>query len=94
MKQDWVVQSVLNNWVSRDNSVGIAMGWMPQVRFPTVQDFSVLHNFRPALGSTKPPIQSVSVTLSPGVRWQGREGDHSSPSTAEVRNGSLGIVLN
>jgi hypothetical protein len=37
---------------------------------------------RPALGPTQPPIQWV-----PGVKLQGREADHSPPSSAEVKNG-------
>jgi hypothetical protein len=33
---------------------------------------------RPALGHTQPPVQWV-----PGVKWPGRESDHSPPSTSE-----------
>jgi hypothetical protein len=55
-------------------------------------------SFRPVLGSTQPPIQYV-----PGLKLQGREADHSPPSSAEVNNcGAIpplpiflrGIVLN
>jgi hypothetical protein len=41
---------------------------------------------RSAVGSTQPPIQRVPWTLSRGVRREGREADHSSPSSAEVKN--------
>jgi hypothetical protein len=41
---------------------------------------------RPALGSTQLPIQWVSWALSQGIKWPGREADHSSPSSAEVKN--------
>jgi hypothetical protein len=41
---------------------------------------------RPALWPTQPPIQWVPGTLSPGVKRQGREADHSPPSSAEVKN--------
>jgi hypothetical protein len=41
---------------------------------------------RPALGPTQPPIQGVPGALSMGVRRLGREADHSSPSSAEVKN--------
>jgi hypothetical protein len=41
---------------------------------------------RTALGPTKPPIQWVTGALSLGVKWLGREADHSFPSSAEVDN--------
>jgi hypothetical protein len=40
----------------------------------------------PALGPTQPPIQWVPGALSLGVKWPGREADHSPPSSAEVKN--------
>jgi hypothetical protein len=40
---------------------------------------------RPALGFTKPLIQWVPGTLSPGVKRAGREADHSPPASAEVK---------
>jgi hypothetical protein len=40
---------------------------------------------RPTLGPTHPPIQGVSGSLFLGVKRQGREADHSSPSSAEVK---------
>jgi hypothetical protein len=40
---------------------------------------------RTALGPTQPPIQWVSGALSVGVKRQWREADHSSSSTAEVK---------
>jgi hypothetical protein len=40
---------------------------------------------RTALGPTKPPIQQVPGALSLGVKWPGREADHSLPSSAEVK---------
>jgi hypothetical protein len=42
---------------------------------------------RPAVGPTQPPIQCVPGAVSPGVKRQGREADHSSASSAEVKNG-------
>jgi hypothetical protein len=41
----------------------------------------------PALGPTQPPIQWVPGALSPGVKRQGREADHSPPSSAKTKNG-------
>jgi hypothetical protein len=40
---------------------------------------------RMALGSTQPPIQRVQGALSLEVKWLGHEADHSSPSSAEVK---------
>jgi hypothetical protein len=50
----------------------------------------VLWNFfitssRTALGSTQAPIQWVQGALSLGVKWPGREADHSHPSSHEVK---------
>jgi len=42
---------------------------------------------RPALEPTQPPVQWVPGVLSPGVKArQGRDADHSPPSSAEVEN--------
>jgi hypothetical protein len=40
---------------------------------------------RTALGLTQPPMQWVPGALSLGVKRPGREADHSSPSSAEVK---------
>jgi hypothetical protein len=41
---------------------------------------------RPALGPIQPPVQWVPGALSLGVKWPGREADHSPLSSAEVKN--------
>jgi hypothetical protein len=41
---------------------------------------------RPVLGPTHPPIQLGPEVLSLGVKWPGREADHSPPHSAEVKN--------
>jgi hypothetical protein len=38
------------------------------------------------LRPTQPPIQWVLEALSPGVKQPGRETDHSSPSSANIKN--------
>jgi hypothetical protein len=54
-------------------------------------------------GPTQPPIQLVRGALSPEIKRQGREADHSLPSTDEVKKVGAtlphpiclhGIVLN
>jgi hypothetical protein len=39
----------------------------------------------PDLKPTQPPIQCVTGVLFPGVKWPGRETDHSTATNAEVR---------
>jgi hypothetical protein len=41
---------------------------------------------RMALGPTQHPIQWLPGALSLGIKQQGREADHSLPSSAEVKN--------
>jgi hypothetical protein len=41
---------------------------------------------RTAMGPTQPPTQWVAGALSLGVKWPGREADHSPPSSAEIKN--------
>jgi hypothetical protein len=40
---------------------------------------------RPVLRSTQPPIQWVPGTLSPEVKRQGHEADHSPPASTDVK---------
>jgi hypothetical protein len=40
---------------------------------------------RMALGPTQLPIQWVPGALCLGVKWPGREADHSPPSSAEIK---------
>jgi hypothetical protein len=51
----------------------------------TVKNFLLSTWSRPVLGSSQPPIQWVPGTLSPRVKRQGREADHSPPTSAEVK---------
>jgi hypothetical protein len=41
---------------------------------------------RLGLRPTQPPFHWVSVAVSLGVKWPGREADHTPPSSAEVKN--------
>jgi hypothetical protein len=76
---------------SRDSSVSITHGYglvdwgftsqhgLRIFLFPTAVS-------TPILGTTQPPVQWVSRTLSVEVKRPGREADHSPPSSAEVNN--------
>jgi hypothetical protein len=50
-----------------------------------VKIFNFSISFRPALGSTQPPTQCEPWALSPEVKRQGCEADHSSTTSAEVK---------
>jgi hypothetical protein len=74
---------------SRDSSVGIATAYKLDDRgvgVPSpgkVKKFLFSTSSRPALGPTQPPIQWVPGDLSPGVKREGREADHSPPTSAD-----------
>jgi hypothetical protein len=44
---------------------------------------------RPVLGPNQPPIQWVPGSLSPEEKRQGREADHSTPTSAKVKKMSI-----
>jgi hypothetical protein len=75
---------------SRDSSVGIATSLRAgRSGFDSRQGLGIFlfaTASRPAVGSTQPPMQWVPGALSPEVNRQGREADHSSQSSAEVKN--------
>jgi hypothetical protein len=50
-----------------------------------VKNFLFSTSSRPTVGPTQPHIQWVPGPLSPGVKRQGREADHSPPTSAEVK---------
>jgi hypothetical protein len=70
----------------RDSVVGIATGSGLDDQSPgRVENFFFATSSRPALGSTQPPIQWIPGTLSPGLKRQGGDADHSPRALAEVR---------
>jgi len=66
-----------------------AMGWAIGILgFNSWQGLGIIlftTVFRTALGPTQPPLQWVPGALCLGVKWLGRETDHSPPSSAEVK---------
>jgi hypothetical protein len=49
------------------------------------QEFFLFHIVQTGLEPTQTPLQWLLVVLSLGVKWQGREADHSPPTSAEVK---------
>jgi hypothetical protein len=74
----WIAQSVQR----------LTTGWATEgseFESRKVKNIPFSTSSRLALGSTQPPIQWVPGALSPGVKRQGREADHSPPTIAEVK---------
>jgi hypothetical protein len=74
--------------MSRDSSVGMATGYGLDARglSPTRVKLLIFSTAsRLALGPKQPPDQWVPGSLSSGVKWRGREDDHSPPSVARSR---------
>jgi hypothetical protein len=75
--------------MSRDSTVSITTGYGLDdrgvgVRVP-IGSRIFFTSSRPALGPIQPPIQWVTGALIPEVKRQGREADHSPPTSVEVK---------
>jgi hypothetical protein len=74
-----------------DSAVSIATGWGLEgqgvgVGVPgRVENGHFSISFSPALGCTQLPIQWVPEALPSGVKWPGREADHSPETSAKVK---------
>jgi hypothetical protein len=64
-----------------------ATGWTARVRFPAMQDSSLLHSVQTGSGTHPASYPLGTGALSSEVKRPGREADHSSPSNPEVKNG-------
>jgi hypothetical protein len=84
-----LIEVYLENWEPGYLS-GKAMGYRLDDRgFDFRQEleiFLITTATRPALGLIEPPIQWVPRALSLEVKRPGCEDDHSTPSSAEVKN--------
>jgi hypothetical protein len=69
--------------IARWYSAGLRAGWSGVLVPAEHGNFALHHPVR--LGPTQPPIQWVPGAVSLGVKWPGREADHSPPSSAEVK---------
>jgi hypothetical protein len=76
---------------SQNILVGIATGYGLQERGSQSSSHCRVKNClfstlsRPALGSIKPSIQWKLAVLSPGIKRQGREANHSLPASADIK---------
>jgi hypothetical protein len=76
----------------KNSSVGIALGyrlddWGSGIRFPVgAGNFSLHHRVQKGSGAHPASFPGCIRGSFPGVKWPGREADHSLPSSAEVKN--------
>jgi hypothetical protein len=82
--------NIPQHYLTHDSRNSWAMGWTIGIlEFDSRRGLGIFlftTASRTALGLTQPPIQWVPGTLSLGVKWPGREADHSPPSSCEVKN--------
>jgi hypothetical protein len=77
--------------MSRDSSVGIVTGYGLDdrggagVRVPVGKTVSLLHLVQTGSGIHPTSYKMGTGVSSPGVKRQGREADHSPPTSAEVK---------
>jgi hypothetical protein len=72
---------------SQDSAVGKLDIRGVGVRVPAgARDFLFSTVSRPVLGPSQLPIQRAEKDLSPGVKRQRHEADHSPPTSADVKN--------
>jgi hypothetical protein len=77
---NWRELSRYSNWL-------LAEGQRDRVKRPyRVKIFLFSTSSSPVLGPIQPPIQWVTGSLSPEVKWLGREADHLPTTIAEVKN--------
>jgi hypothetical protein len=74
---NWGVSIVTSCWLE-DRGVGVRVPVASRI-------FSPPRHSRPALGFTQPPIQWVPEAMSPGVKRQRSDDDHSPPASAAFK---------
>ena len=57
------------------------------------QEFCLLESSKPALRPIQAPIECVKGALLQGIKWPGRETDHSPLSTAKCENDYTGNTI-
>jgi hypothetical protein len=67
--------------------ISVSTGWMTGVRFPAeIRDFSLFHIIQTGSGAHPPSYPMGTRGLFPRVKQPRHEADHSSPSSAKVKN--------
>jgi hypothetical protein len=86
---NYLVHEIFTFIFSRNSIVSIATGyWLDGPgSIPGSARFFSSPERLDRLGPTQPRIRWVPGALSPGVKRQGRDADHSPPSTAKVKTG-------
>jgi hypothetical protein len=84
------IQQINGNW---DSSIGALTdtSWTGRVRVLKVQNISLLYNVQTDSGAYPASCRTGTVVLAQGVKWQGSEADHLSPSSAEVKK--VGAII-
>jgi hypothetical protein len=82
------LEMMMRAGIAQRYNAGLRAGWSV-VRVPAgARNFLFTTASRPALGPIHPPTQWVPGALSLGVKRPVREADHSTTSSAEVKNSS------
>jgi hypothetical protein len=76
------------SWVNVIHIVSRLWAGLSRIRILEGQEIFLFSKMsRLAVAPRNPPIKWILTLLSSGVKWPGCETDHSSPSSAEVKNG-------
>jgi hypothetical protein len=68
--------------------LNVLITWMAGIQFMAgARDFSLLHRIQTGLGAHPASYYCVPGVVSPGVKWLGREADHSPLSSIKVKHG-------
>jgi hypothetical protein len=83
-----IAQILVRSW---DSSVSIATRIYNSWQREEILLFSL--TLRPGLGPTQPPIEWALGAVSPGIKGQRHEADHSHQFIADIKNGGAVLPL-
>jgi hypothetical protein len=73
--------------------IATAYGLNDRCSIPCVVSRCFSTKYRPAVGHIQAPIQWVPGARYPGLKQPRRDGDHSTPTSAEVKNSGAASPL-